>query len=40
MVCNREKAREKFIGNIAIPWGNMQIYLEVNILIAKEIISL
>lgn len=39
MVRNREKARQKFICKIAILWENMQIYLEVNILIAKEIIS-
>lgn len=39
MVCNREKARQKFIYKIVILWGNMQIYLEVSILIAKEIIS-
>lgn len=39
MVCNRETARQKFTCKIAILWGNVQIYLEVNILIAKEIIS-
>lgn len=39
MVCNRETAYRNSHVRLQFYGGNVQIYLEVNILIAKEIIS-